>query len=241
MKSSNPLKWHGGKTYLAKTIIAHMPPRCKNPNNPADDDAGWLHYVEPYAGGLAVLFANDPEGISEVVNDLDIELSNFWRVLGSPELFERFRRRAAATPVSNLLFKLSKAAEAIGFTNDGTADARSVDAAFSFFVRYRQSRQGLGKDFGTLTRNRTRRGMNEQASAWLSAVEGLPDAHERLIRVIVENGFALKLIRQQVGPAHVVLSRPAVSPLDAGHKIRLPPRNDAATTCPSARDDRTAA
>lgn len=64
---SQPLKWHGGKSYQAKHIISHMPPRCKNPNAPAPGDAGWLHYVEPFFGGGAVLFAQDPEGISEVV------------------------------------------------------------------------------------------------------------------------------------------------------------------------------
>ena len=32
---SSPLKWHGGKHYLAKKIIELMPPH--------------LHYVEPYA------------------------------------------------------------------------------------------------------------------------------------------------------------------------------------------------
>lgn len=63
----------GGKQYLADRIIDKMPPRCKNPNAPDSGDPGWLHYVEPYAGGLAVLLANDPQGISEVVNDLNTE------------------------------------------------------------------------------------------------------------------------------------------------------------------------
>jgi DNA adenine methylase len=74
---TSPLKWHGGKHYLAARIVALMPPH--------------LHYVEPYAGGLAVLLARDPEderlflsphrGVSELVNDLDGRLTNFWRVL----------------------------------------------------------------------------------------------------------------------------------------------------------------
>ena len=36
-----PLKYHGGKTNLARRIVELMPPH--------------LHYVEPFAGGLAVL------------------------------------------------------------------------------------------------------------------------------------------------------------------------------------------
>ena len=39
-----PLKWWGGKSYLADWIISLMPKH--------------LHYVEPYAGGLAVLLDN---------------------------------------------------------------------------------------------------------------------------------------------------------------------------------------
>jgi DNA adenine methylase len=65
-----------------------------------------LHYVEPFAGGLAVLLARDPadprlwssetsgtRGVSEVVNDLDDRLVNFWRVLADPATFARFVAR----------------------------------------------------------------------------------------------------------------------------------------------------
>src|SRR5262245_33969309 len=97
---SQPIKRHGGKSYLAKQIIALMPPRAQNPNAPSADDDGWLHYVEPYFGGGAVLLAQDPEGISEVVNDLDGELTNFWDVLRSPVDFPQLRRLLACTPVS---------------------------------------------------------------------------------------------------------------------------------------------
>jgi DNA adenine methylase len=42
--------------------------------------------------------------------------------------------------------------------------------------------------------------MNEQVSSWLSAVEGLPEAHERLKRVLILNRPALDVIKQQDGP-----------------------------------------
>ena len=45
-KLTQPLKWHGGKYYLAPQIIDLMPPH--------------LHYVEPYFGGGAVLLSRDP-------------------------------------------------------------------------------------------------------------------------------------------------------------------------------------
>ena len=78
-----PLKWHGGKYYLASKIVGLMPSH--------------LHYVEPFFGGGAVLFAREPEddglwlfpnkGVSEVVNDINGSLINFWRVLQDPETF----------------------------------------------------------------------------------------------------------------------------------------------------------
>jgi DNA adenine methylase len=39
--------------------------------------------------------------------------------------------------------------------------------------------------------------MNEQASAWLNAVEGLADVHTRLKRVVILNRDALEVIREQ--------------------------------------------
>ena len=43
---NGPFNWHGGKHYLASKIVGLMPPR--------------LRYVEPFAGGLAVLLAKNP-------------------------------------------------------------------------------------------------------------------------------------------------------------------------------------
>lgn len=42
--------------------------------------------------------------------------------------------------------------------------------------------------------------MNEQVSAWLTAVQGLPEVHTRLKQVVILNDDACKVIRQQDGP-----------------------------------------
>lgn len=42
--------------------------------------------------------------------------------------------------------------------------------------------------------------MNEQASAWLNAIDELPAVHDRLKRVVILHDDALKVIRQQDGP-----------------------------------------
>jgi DNA adenine methylase len=179
-----PLKWHGGKRYLAKRLVAMMPPHT--------------HYVEPYAGGLAVLFARSPEGISEVVNDLDGRLANFWRVLQNEELFARFRRKVQA-----IAFSESEWRDAQAYLDNATGKpnrAEMVERATRFFVLCRQSMSGRCHEFSPLTRTRTRCGMSEQAASWLKAVENLPAVHNRLKRVVILNRPAVEVIRSQDGP-----------------------------------------
>lgn len=176
-----PLKWHGGKAYLAARIVALMPPRHT-----------WCHYVEPYFGGGSVLLENDPEGISEVANDLNGALVNFWNALRDPERFEKLKRRLEATPFSE--FDWIEA--------NTMCEFRPADEdlwAWAFFVVCRQSLAGRMASFAPLSRSRTRRGMNEQASAWTAAVDGLPAVHARLRRVAVLNRPALDVIRRQDG------------------------------------------
>lgn len=186
---SPPLKWHGGKHYLAEKIIAKMPARCKTPNDPDVHDLGWLHYCEPYFGGGSVLLVSDPTGISEVVNDIDGRLTNFWRVLQSEETFAQFTRRLSAMPFSEAEWRSA---------SQSSADDK-VEDAVRFFVHCRQSLAGRMDGFAPLSRMRTRRGMNEQVSAWLNAVDGLADVHARLQRVSILNRDALDVIRQQDG------------------------------------------
>jgi DNA adenine methylase len=61
-----PFTYFGGKTALAERIAALLPPH--------------EHYVEPFAGSLAVLLAKPPSPM-ETVNDLDGQVMAFWRML----------------------------------------------------------------------------------------------------------------------------------------------------------------
>lgn len=188
-----PIKVHGGKFYLASSIVKLFPERCACPNSPSPSDPGYIHYVEPYAGGLSVLLNNEPEGISEVVNDLNHEITNFWRVLQDETLFSEFIRKVEAVPFSEVEYGSS-----VRFGYEETK-ANPVAAAVSLFIRSRQSLAGRMKRFTGVTRSRTRRGMNAECSAWLSAVEGLPEVHARLKRILVFNRDALDVIRSEDG------------------------------------------
>ena len=93
---NTPIKWHGGKHYLADRITRLMPPR--------DGERPWHLYREPFAGGLSVLLRLVPEGLSETVNDIHFDLTNFWRVLTDEDWFEELYRRLAACPFSEIEF-----------------------------------------------------------------------------------------------------------------------------------------
>lgn len=176
---SPPLKWHGGKKYLARRI------------HEIADRATYSHRVITHAGGLGELWSWRYEGVSEVVNDIDSRLTNFWSVLRDPVMFPLFLRMVQAAPVSEPLY-----AECEKSIND---ESDPVTSAFRFFVVVRQSMAGRMGSFTPLSRTRVRRGMNEQASAWLNSIEGMPAVHARLSRVVIFNKDAVEVIRQQDG------------------------------------------
>ncbi len=65
-KLKSPLRWIGGKSKLAPDIVKIMPHhKC---------------YVEVFGGGLWTLFNKTPSS-QEVINDINSELINFWKVI----------------------------------------------------------------------------------------------------------------------------------------------------------------
>lgn len=198
-----PYKWHGGKDYLAKPIISLFPPRCKTPNKALPSDPGWLHYVEPYFGGGSVLLANNPDGISELIGDTNWMVTNFWRVLQEPETFAKFLRYVQAVNFSEIEWADCAPVWDGTAWQSGDDGPRDWQAAAKFFVRARQSLAGRvdtkerPAGFTGITRTRTRRGMNAEVSAWMTAVEGLPAVAARMMRVFVRNRPAIELIRSE--------------------------------------------
>lgn len=175
MPQSGGLKFHGGKRYLADWIVSHMSPHTR--------------YVEPYFGGGSVLLRKPCEGIAEFINDINGELCNFWATLIDAREFSKFMHVMSVIPLGKPFYE-----DAMRKATNADNDTRR---AIKYFVKMRQSRQGLGKDYCTPT-SRTRRGMNENVSAWLSAVDGLPDLHARLRRVEIwdrKGGKALDCIK----------------------------------------------
>ena len=156
---------------------------------------GWLlpllpeahHYCEPFGGSAAVILNRDPSPV-ETYNDLDGEVTTFFRTLRAQP--DELVRQIAFTPFSREEFYVACRNET-GLTD--------LERARRFFVRARQVRTGLAQS-ATLGRwanckLTSRAGMSGVVSRWLGSVDSLPEIAERLLRVQIENRPADDVIR----------------------------------------------
>jgi DNA adenine methylase len=95
-----PFSYIGGKRALAGKIIALFPEHRA--------------YVEPFAGGAQVFFRKEPSKV-EVLNDLDHEIVNFYRIC--QQHYEELVRYLRFTVVSRAWFDLLNAADPAQLTD----------------------------------------------------------------------------------------------------------------------------
>lgn len=163
-----PFTYFGGKTALAEKIAALLPPH--------------EHYVEPFAGSLAVLLAKRPSRM-ETVNDLNQDLVTFWRVLRErPQDLERV---CALTPHS-------RTERILAFDREGVDD---LERARRVWVNLTQGRGGQFRRTGWRFYADPCGGasMPEYISGYVSRI--LPAA-VRLAKVSLECRPALEVIAQ---------------------------------------------
>lgn len=136
----------------------------------------YIHRVIPFFGSGSEFWNWKHEGISEVINDIDDDIVNFYKVLKHPDLFKQFQIEVSLTPFARTTF------------NNALSDALTpVERAVSVFIKCRQSMAAAGRSFAPTCVNRVRNGMNANVSAYLSAIDGLEAVHARLRKVLVEN------------------------------------------------------
>lgn len=175
-----PVKWHGGKRYLCKRIIAHFPPHQT--------------YLEPFGGAASVLLNKLPAPV-EVYNDLDQRITRLFRVLRDHG--EEFRRLLTLTPYSELEFDRA----------NEPAD-NEIEQARRDFVRWRMSLGGRGDSF-SFTLHRVRRSMADVVSGFLSMIdEQIPPIIERLRRVQIVSRPAIEVIHTWDGPDTLIYCDP---------------------------------
>lgn len=162
-----PVPYFGSKSTLAAWIVSLLPEH--------------EHYVEPFAGSLAVLLAKPPSRM-ETVNDLDSALVAFWRVLRDRP--DDLARACALTPHSRAEFDAA-------YDESGCDD---LELARRVWVRLAQSRSA------TLRRAGWRHYVAPGASymSMPSYLDGYRDrlapAAERLMRVSLECRPALEVV-----------------------------------------------
>jgi len=159
-----PVKWHGGKRYLASRIINNFPDH--------------RIYLEPFGGAASVLLNKVPVEV-ETYNDLDQRITRLFRVLRDQG--EAFVERVRFIPYSQVEFEAA-ATYAAGATD--------MDKAVCDFVRWRQSFGGQGQSW-SYTTGRARGGMAGDVNAWWTAIDMLPRIVDRLrrVQIICQSAF----------------------------------------------------
>jgi DNA adenine methylase len=163
-----PLKWHGGKSYLARRIVELMPEHET--------------YVEPFVGGGSVLL-NKPKANREVASDIDAGLINFWKYLNCPQ-----------SPLIGMLRPVDFTEDRCDAACEGSLRDSGAYGAICFIVRNRFSRGGLGKTFAWS--ERLRGGRPGDMNAWETIKAELPLIAGRMRDVEFHCRTAVDVIRQ---------------------------------------------
>lgn len=177
------MRYHGGKWLLAPWIISHFPRHHV--------------YVEAFAGAASVLMRK-PRSPVEIINDLDEDVVNVFRVLRNPESGEELARRIRLTPFSRAEFNSTYGPAGRG--------APEVDDPIER-ARLTLIRQMMGFGTSGLVRNRTgfrattHRNRNQDYSwDWARYPIHIRAFIERLTGVTVECEPALELIDRHDQP-----------------------------------------
>lgn len=163
------LQYPGGKRRLAPWIVGHMPAHHS--------------YLEPFFGGGAVLFEKQPARI-ETVNDLDVEVVNFFRVIQNPQSREKLTEQLIYTPYARQVYDGA-------FREAG----EPVEQAAYFVIRSMQSH-----GFRVTGKCGWKKDVHGREAAyavryWNELPECLAEMAIRLKGVQIENRPALELIR----------------------------------------------
>lgn len=175
-----PFTYFGAKSTIADQIVALLPAHA--------------HYVEPYAGSLAVLLAKPPTKM-ETVNDLDGDLISFWQVLRDRP--DELARACALTPHSRAEYQTCRREPAV---EDPLEQARRVWVLLT---------QGRGGTLGKLTGWRhfvNPRGSSIGMPGYLDGyINRIAAAAERLHHVSLECLPALDIITKYGGDPDILL------------------------------------
>lgn len=135
-------------------------------------------YVEGFGGSASILLSiPKPNGCTEVYNDLGQNVYSLYKVLGDRDTFIRLKDRMDLSPYSYQMWKEYK--------DSLRKDVLTLEErAYRFLYVNRTSFNGVG---GFSVNTIIRRGMSKSTSDYLSMIDRLPEIHNRLSSVIIEN------------------------------------------------------
>jgi DNA adenine methylase len=179
-----PIVYYGGKVRIAPWIVNEMR-RYEH-----------KRYIEPFGGGAAVLFAKPPSQC-EVYNDVYSDLVTFYKVLKDPYQYELLSRIIECTPYSREVYSDSRRALEDKETSE-------VERARAFFVCMRQSFSNLMNSWSTPSEcSRT-----VASLTYWKAIDRLPEVHERLKNVHIENLDAIECIKKYANTRSLIYVDP---------------------------------
>ncbi|RMD69937.1 MAG: DNA adenine methylase [Gammaproteobacteria bacterium] len=171
--SAQLIRYYGSKWHLASWIVANFPPHTI--------------YVEPFGGSAAVLLQKQPSPV-EVLNDIDGEVTQFFRVLR--EQPEALARAVMLTPYSREEAELS-----------WEPSDDPIEAARRFLVRSWQTIGGPSTRWRSGWRfKRAPVEMRRILRAWKSLPEAVMQAAERLRDVVLERRDYRQILAAYDGP-----------------------------------------
>lgn len=169
------LRYHGGKFRIAEWIVQHFPPH--------------LCYVESFGGAAGVMLKKE-RSYSEVYNDLDSEIVNFFRVLRDPETRKQLINAVKHTPYARDEFERA-----------WEQTEEPVERARRTAIRAQMGFGSAGAVKGsTGFRIDTRRKYGTAQHLWLEYPGAISLAGERFEGVLIENRPAIDVIQQHDAP-----------------------------------------
>ena len=191
-----PFAYYGGKQRLASKIIKYIPKHTV--------------YVEPFCGGASVFWGKPwPEVTNnhhyrEVLNDLNGDLINFFRVLQDKDTFDLLQHRLKYTPFSQDEHRLSRD------ILKNVVDSNGVDRAWAWFVQTNMS--FVNKIFGGWGTGCYSRNCGV---TWLKRLE-LTAFFERLMSTHISSEDAIRCLKRWNSPQSFAYIDPPYVGTDCG-------------------------
>lgn len=152
-----PFRYLGGKFFMIKKLLPLIPEH--------------KYYIEVFGGAGNLLFNKKPAYL-EIFNDINEDIVNFFKVLIDEQKFEKFYRKVSLSPYARTFWHYCK---------DTYKDCENdVERAFRWWCSVEQSFHGLQSSWQVgIAKN--------LVNSYLSRIKLLPEIHNRLQKVYIEN------------------------------------------------------